>query len=64
MTVGLVVFIVAIGLDVMGLLLDWAFQLAALPTLTGYVRKHGWAGVVVLGLQMVGAAGLAWHFWS
>ncbi len=68
MNFGLCIFVVVLVLDVLGVLLDLNFLLHGAPTITGFVRSGTVGGCAVgdaiLLLNLIGVAGLAWHFFG
>lgn len=62
-TVGLIVFVLVVALDVVALLLDLLLVAGGFSTITAFVRRNPWAGVAALAVQAAGALGLAAHFY-
>lgn len=62
-TVGLVVFVVVVVLNVVGLLVDFILILLGMTTITEVVCcRAWWLGAVIIAVQVVGVVGLAYHF--
>ncbi len=65
MNAGLAVFVAVVVLDVCGLSLDGLLWLLDLATVTSLVRAgNKLPGFIIVGLQLLGANGLAYHFWG
>lgn len=63
MTVALYVFALVVIADVAGLILDASLWLSGQPTISGEARRHFWLGLVLIGVQVVGAIALAVHLY-
>jgi hypothetical protein len=61
---GLAVFVAVVLVNVAGLLLDLCLERAGYTTVTALVRAQPLWGVPILGLQVLGGAGLGFHFWG
>ena len=62
MSYGLLVFIAVALADLLGLAADGLLALADRTTITDWVQDgRAWAGWALVALQLLGAAGLAWH---
>jgi hypothetical protein len=61
MSVGLVLFLVMLAVDVAAMLLDLELLLAGKPTITQHVLKHPVFAIPILGWQAMGVLGLADH---
>ncbi len=64
MTVGLVMFLSVLALDVLGVVADLLLRLLGWPTITALVREHPPLGEVILFLQGIAAVGLYFHFFG
>lgn len=63
-TVGLIVFVVVLSLDLLGLLYDLFRYLMGWTTISMWVWAYPWWGLPLLALQAAGIAGLAVHFYA
>ncbi len=61
---GLVLFVVVTLANVLGLLVDGWLSYRGQATISDHVRQHPILGVPIVLWQLVGAAGLCWHFWG
>ncbi len=65
MNVGLAVFVLVVAVNVLGLLLDRVLSVEGATTVTDLVRRGDWViGALIIAWQVVGIAGLAYHFWG
>jgi hypothetical protein len=64
MTFGLILFVTIVVLDSITLLVDLTFRLTGVPTITSWVRKHLWAGIILVVIQFGIPIGLFLHFFG
>jgi hypothetical protein len=63
-TIGLIVFVLVVCIDAAGLLLDWFLEQHGFRSITATVGVYPVLGVALVALQILGAAGLAYHFYG
>jgi len=61
---GFTMFLSVLFANVAGVLVDHILSMRGLPTITDVVRRYHIAGIPIVGLQAIGAFGLAMHFWG
>lgn len=61
---GLAVFWVAVGVDVLALLLDATLSMGGGETISGHVWACPWLGAPIVAWQGVGVGGLLAHFYG
>lgn len=62
-SIGLIVFLVALSIDVVAITVDAVLDLTGRKTISEHVRGRPWLGVSIVAVQVIGTAGLAVHFW-
>ena len=59
---GLLIFVIALGLNMAGLALDDVLYRLDLTTMTDYGRVHTWYALFVVGVNVAGVVGITAHF--
>jgi hypothetical protein len=61
---GLWIFLVITWMRLNGLALDALLAWLKLPTFTDFARRNTWPAYVMIGMEAIGLAGLAFHFFG
>jgi hypothetical protein len=58
---GLLAFVLSLGLNVLGIGLDFVLIQVGWPTVSDFARANGWATVLILSINLAGLVGLTLH---
>lgn len=61
---GLWIFVAVVAGNVAGLLVDYLLMRGDLPMVTDIAQRNRWFAILLIVVQLIGVAGLAYHFFG